>query len=116
MQAAAGIVMAITLSWFITGAADAGGFVDGNKLYEWCQGFTPQTSVPRDGYRFSSCEAYVLGSADVPYTRGFCLDDRVTSTQIVDVVVAFLRDHPGGRHHLAAIVVAQALATAFPCD
>lgn len=46
---------------------------------------------------------------------GYCEPERVENGQLVDVVTKFLRDHPEHRHENAAITVAMAFISAFPC-
>lgn len=46
---------------------------------------------------------------------GYCEPERVETKQIVDVVTKFLRQNPEHRHQNAAVVVAMAFTSAFPC-
>jgi hypothetical protein len=44
-----------------------------------------------------------------------CADRNVTTGQAADVVIRFLRDHPGVRNNSAASLARVALKEAFPC-
>jgi hypothetical protein len=71
------------------------------------------------------CVAYVEGVADVLlpiWAKGgdfngwrACIPKDAIGSQVTDVVIKFLREHPEWRHFTASSLVAQALAQAFPC-
>lgn len=92
-------------------AADV--FLTGNKLYSEC--------TSSDNLDQMHCLGYQNGIADVlsghDRVNGFqaCLPGNGTVGQVMDVVVKSLRDHPEDRHLAAAVLVAAALAAAFPC-
>lgn len=46
----------------------------------------------------------------------FCLPEGVTIEQIVDVFAAYLSRHPQNRHKDGGILMALAIANAFPCS
>ena len=89
-------------------------YVSANRLLEIC---TPVQSP--------SCYAYVEGVVDALQSTFsalrmqqralFCLPQGVTSRQLVDMAINYLRDHPEKRHNVASANVALALANAFPC-
>ena len=90
-------------------------FVTGNRLLEIC---TPVQTPP--------CYAYVEGVADafqsttfsalrMQQNALFCLPQGVTSRQLIDIAINYLRDHPEQRHDVASANVALAFANAFPC-
>jgi hypothetical protein len=90
------------------------GFVTGNRLLEICS--------PVKG---PSCYGYVEGVADdaqatfsalhMQQHALFCLPQGVTTTQLVDIAINYLRDHPEHRHTVASANVVLALANEFPC-
>jgi Rap1a immunity proteins len=87
-------------------------FETGNQLYSRCQ---------QD--RRGSCTAFVVGvsdtietvQSDVGRKAVICKDEGVTKSQITDVVIKHLSDHPETRHDAAARIVILALSKAFPC-
>jgi hypothetical protein len=125
----------IVVSLAMTGQASAG-FFSGNDLYAKC-------TAPAS---FAACAGYVEGILDAgegeataaeflqvqqgakvqPGATGlikgtllgfhWCLRDRVTAGQAIDVVTAFLRNNPALRDGLAPGLVAMALQQAWPCS
>lgn len=101
-------------------------FVTGNELYAIC---TSGDSSDR-----SKCLGYVVRIADAaaynPIVRKgyytswgsslaqahWCLPSDVLDTQVLDVVVNYLRDKPQFRNAGAAGIVAFALDDAWPCN
>jgi hypothetical protein len=82
--------------------------VDGNHLLTLCT-----TSEVKN------CEAYVNGIADAmaeePAPKRACVPPRVTSQQLRDVLVKFIRDNPAKRELSGAALSVHAFAKAFPC-
>jgi len=82
-------------------------FWDGNTLYASC--------ITRGNA--ASCDGYIAGVADtLEMTRTICIPPRVTSGQLVDVVIKFLKDNPESRHYAGASEATIALGRAFPCQ
>jgi hypothetical protein len=89
-------------------------FLDGNDLLQRCE----------SGYGFEKgeCEGYVMAIADALTGRqsflGWhaCLDIKVRSDQVRDVVLNALRSESSSRHLAAGGLVAKAIADAFPCS
>ena len=106
--------LAVLLMCFSTVTSSAGGFLDGNKLLELLK--------EQSGEDRAAGVAYVLGVVDAlnkqrtQYKQCFALPERVTSTQVADVVQQFLERNPSGRHFQGANLAASALETAFPCS
>jgi Rap1a immunity proteins len=111
------ILVAVAMSCLMldkaAGAAGPQYYVTGNKLLEFCE--VPAVT--------SACYGYVLGVVDALQVMGadapkfsFCVPERVESGQLVDVVKAFLRDHPEKRHLPASDLVTAALNEKFPCN
>jgi hypothetical protein len=46
----------------------------------------------------------------------FCLPERVTGSQLYEVLMQYLREHPEQRHHGIRDVIAAALGDARPCE
>jgi Rap1a immunity proteins len=94
--------------------------INGNQLYTDC--IAPNTEGPAfQGLRAGTCLGYVTAIMDVlsvSPVNGFkaCVPPNADMNQIVDVVKFFIRDHAEKRHLVAAGLVAEALATAFPCQ
>jgi hypothetical protein len=101
--------------------------VDGNRLYTDCQSAEKNvrmtekdtTEVRADAgddlFIAGLCWGYVAAVVDsIPVGEGFELDAKVKGSQYVDVVQAYLRDHPESRHLPAHYLVRSAITQAFP--
>lgn len=86
-------------------------FVDGNKLYEYCQQDHPL------------CWGYIYGVADVA-TRSagiasvqfsMCAPIGVSGQQVHDVVMRYFEQNPQYRNAPASYLIIDALSTAWPC-
>jgi hypothetical protein len=90
-------------------AQDARRFYDGNWLFRVCG--SQQTR--------ERCLGYVAGAADgIAGTapRAFCIPERVTLNQVVDVVMNWLRRFPQVRQDATAdVIVNIAISDAWPC-
>ena len=95
-------------------------FVDGNALLKSCE--TKEGSATY--YQESSfCTAYVMGVSDtIDFYQGsdevekfICLPSGVTSGQLRDVVIQFLKKNPAERHKGAQSLAFVAMLLAFPC-
>jgi hypothetical protein len=100
---------------------------NGNELYTWCQ--AAQTVLHADangevsiksGARIvdalnaGHCFGYIRGIVDnMPIGGDFSPNPNVKLTQYIDVVFAFLRDHPNVRDRQASLLVERALQEAF---
>jgi Rap1a immunity proteins len=82
----------------------------GNTLFTVC-------SEPHGSESLANCYGYVVGVADtLAMTRLACLPRGVAVSQLTDIVLNELRNHPENRHHSAASIVAVAFKRAFPCQ
>lgn len=87
-------------------------FYAGNELYSFCE--------VQDNER---CMGYILGTVDTALAvetafnqpPPFCFGEGVRASQVRDVVVIYLRDHPANRHLGAAGLIFSAVKQAFPC-
>lgn len=101
---------------------------NGNSLAEFCKERPKPTSL--EWFHFGMCGGYILGVKDFEETTKlalkaakmedkrdlkFCVDQRVTNGQLVDVVNKFLKDNPDLLHLNAAMLIVGALAHSFPC-
>jgi hypothetical protein len=85
-------------------------FETGNRLLGYCT-----TSAP--GPAEMVCLGYVEGVADdMEAKRMICLPAHVTTGQLEDIVVRYLREHPESRHLVASELIAGALLETFPCS
>jgi hypothetical protein len=94
--------------------------IDGNQLYKNCDARNSEGQVSQS-VSAGMCMGYVVAIMDVLSVRavnGFkaCVPTDANMNQIMDVVKFFIRDHAEKRHLVAAGLVAEALATAFPCQ
>jgi tripartite-type tricarboxylate transporter receptor subunit TctC len=90
--------------WPVSGLSqDSSGFFSGNDLYDKC---TAESLV---------CAAYVAGMADALVHDGTVCLPQVSTRQLVDVVMAYLRAHPESRIYSAASIGDVAFTQAFPC-
>jgi len=85
-------------------------FETGNDLLEKCRTQNPM------------CLGYVSGVIDASQmyqsagtNRLVCPPTGVTRTQVRDVVVRFLEEHPESRQRAAAVIALSAMGKAFPC-
>jgi hypothetical protein len=80
----------------------------GKTLWDSCN--DPDTS------KQSYCLGYVAGVSDVLVGMHIiCTGEHVSVRQIADVVIQYLREHPGRRDVDADDLTATALTLAFPC-
>lgn len=101
---------------------------DGNSLGEFCRESPRPTPV--EMLHLGMCAGYIVGIKDAEETTKislkaanmedkrslkFCVDQRVTNGQLIDVVNKFLKDHPEILHLSAAMLIQGALAHSFPC-
>jgi len=100
--------------------------VDGNELYADCQDaeknvkktgkdIETKSSSGNDLFSAGRCWGYVTAVVDsIPAGEGFEPDPAVKGSQYVDVVLAYLRDHPESRHLPAHFLTRYAVTQAFP--
>jgi hypothetical protein len=86
-------------------------FMNGNQLYERCEG--------QDLFKQGVCTGYILGVMDdLQSTRSLahlppCGSDQITVKQLHDVVVKYLRDNPAQRHYSAVSLAGYAIIKAW---
>ena len=104
------LILSFTLG--LTTAAQAG-FENGNNLYDFCQDTDTNWKKP-------ICTGYITAISDMleigpPFISMQACIPNITRQQLIDVVIAYLRDNPARRHYLASGEVTYALLQAFPC-
>lgn len=107
-------VMLVTGSAAEAEEKQVNGYLDGNELLTWCS----ESITARCGaYDMGVADAMQFFRTDGGNLTGFraCIPPPVTSKQVEDIVMKFLREHPELRHLSAAGLVINALADAFPC-
>jgi len=85
-------------------------FQSGNELYSYCT----DTAAVADTY----CIGYIEGIADTMRhdNNQVCGElYHVTGTQVKDITVQFLQQHPEQRQYAAESLVRLAMSAAFPC-
>ena len=110
------IIMASVLLPQALGATSIGG----NQLFANCA--ADDKAAPTTQHLVAGvCIGYVTAIMDVLAAGNSvnrlkaCIPIGADMNQIVAVVKNFLRDYPEKRHHVAAGLVAEAFARAFPC-
>ena len=94
------ILVALALSLFIEASANAGQLLDGNKLYDSCEGYTTQAVPGEQAVHFSYCSGYIVGVADSLFGQGaICTPAGVNAVQLVGIVINYLSAHPERRHY-----------------
>jgi hypothetical protein len=85
-------------------------FMSGNDLLTYCQDHSNKER--RQWY----CMGYMAGISDMLQVAGeTCRTVYVNQSQMKDVVVLYLENHPATRHFTAATQTRVALTEAFPC-
>lgn len=84
-------------------------FLDGATLYRVC--------TSGDRLDAAGCEGFIVGVFDSVDTSGadLCPPAQRSASEIVDVVIDFLAEHPEHHDRAAASVVRYALTTSFSC-
>ena len=96
-------------------AAPVGAVTTGHELLETCSRVDKEATFER-GF----CDGYVRAISDEMYNYPFaglqtCFPADVTSRQLTQISIRYLREHPGLLHLSAYHNVASALLIAFPC-
>ena len=115
------VLVATATSAAASGTSTAGtsagiaGFYGGDQLWEECR--TEPPSHICDGYVAGIADAmgsaHALGMGVLGFHACFRVD--LAISQLTNVVKLYLHEHPERRNFLAAGLVADALARAFPC-
>jgi len=64
-----------------------------------------------------ACDAYVDGYGDAISGHGVaCIPIPATGTELRDVLVHYLKNHPEDQHEKAATIVKKAFSKAYPCN
>jgi hypothetical protein len=84
----------------------------GNGLYQYC---TAQQEMLCYGYVEGILDMTLFAEETMRLRYSICTPQGVTSRELVDVVVKYLKNNPEKRHFTAAGEVWGALSEAFPC-
>lgn len=90
---------------------------DGNELLKRCQAVTQSLSY-ENLLDFYWCLGFLEGVTSMhPSTLPprSCLPEGGTYTQVMQVLVKYLKDHPERLHEDQTVLTVDALVTAFPC-
>lgn len=95
--------------------ANAGVFMDGNKLNEMCM-----TSAGSD---YAMCGGYVMGTLDTidslqqsnTIARKLCPPSNLTGLQVAEMTRKHLKDNPQLWHHNSFSIIANLFVATFPC-
>ena len=93
-------------------------FQTGNTLLEKCTTDKNQATYYQDN---AFCVGYSVAAFDMFDTWQLvtntkrCVNDGMTQGQIKDVLVSYLRTHPGERHEAASVIALVAFKDAFGC-
>jgi len=84
--------------------------VRGTTLMKACTGPSP-----------TACDAYVDGFGDAIKAEGkehalACIPTAATGTELRDVLVHYLKNHPEDQHIEAGIIASRAFSKAYPCN
>jgi hypothetical protein len=109
------ILIAATISFVQPVAAGSPGEWTGNRVAADCQVSAGKRSV-EGAMRATTCYGYVRGVGDGFIAAGACLPSAITTQQLVDVAVKFMRENPQHRHEYAAHIFQASWAAAWPCQ
>ena len=87
------------------------GFVSGMDLLSFC---APSRADPVYRLKVAECRGYVIGVADT-FDCTWQSRNEASQRELVDLVVAFLRQHPQHLRYEADGLIAAALSEKFPC-
>jgi hypothetical protein len=98
-------------------ASHAANSWNGEKIIATCAVPTGKSKDdPKAWMRATECYGYVRGSGDAFIGSGACLPAAVTTQQLVDVTVKFLRNNPQHRHLDAIQIFVESWGEAWPCQ
>jgi hypothetical protein len=108
-------VLAMTAAFPHSSHAAGGAAWNGNNILEECKVSTKDVKNQKQAMDYISCFRYVRGLGDGLISGGACLSPRITSQQLVEVAIKYLRAHPEKRHLDANNVLITAWSEAWPC-
>lgn len=121
------LLMAVALAGVLgSGAASAADArFDGNELLGQCQQYIRfmESEVNFDYIDAGRCSGFVQGvgsstslySEFIPSKLKFCTPDGATNSQLVRIVVKYLKDNPKTLNDDKTVLVWRALLEAYPC-
>ena len=123
-------LLATVIVWVFGSIAAWAQSIDGNALMEMCEGSSEAESAfcwgyvfgANDGGMYTALEVLqktndgkVPSTAEISSLLGYCTPNAVTSQQMVDIFVSYLRENPERRHQPAQVLFTNAMTDAFPC-
>lgn len=97
------------------GMAKADGGVTGNDLHDWCQSGDSPDQAFCTGYIMGAVHGVQIGQFSTTNCF-FSTAEGSTTEQWVDVVKAYMVDHPELRQKQAIALVGAAMNESFPCS
>ena len=97
------LVFTAALMVLVVGGARANHLTTGKDLMKYC------VAAP-DKF----CAGYIGGVIDTSHTL-FCISPEVSKSEIINITIVFLRDHPDKLGLYAPNLIIKAMRTAFPC-
>lgn len=98
-------------------------WADGNQLLENCQKWETETKDLVEAAQSGMCMGMVQGVTDeilfmnpsMPKNLQVCLPEKITSGQIIKIVIKYLKDNPEQLHLSEAQFIHGVLLTTYPC-
>lgn len=87
----------------------------GNQYFSGCERYGERGG---NASMWGICVGYLAGFLArhrLQESRIFCIPATATNGQMMDVVIAYLRNNPSVRHHQTSVLMTIALVGAFPC-
>lgn len=111
MKGFASIATALMLSIPASATAMDDPFISGNSFLASCE------NSGSGGFVEGLCYGYITGVLRYGnvFNERWCVNHEVNNLQIMDTVLAYIRNTPEKRHWSLALLVNNALAGAFPC-
>ena len=120
-------LMAVALAAMLGVVSAAEASFDGNELLRQCQHFIKLvdggTARTDEHYNAGACGGFVQGVASstalydefIPIKLKFCTPGTATGSQLVRIVVKYLKDNPKTLNDNRTVLVWRALLDAYPC-
>ena len=122
------ILVALVLFGLVVRDEAAADFYDGKMLLQDCQGGDDQQETQNFAglSQWGTCVGYIAAVVDTMSnasltagsvnTQQLCVSEHVQLSQLKDIVLRWLNDHPEKSQSAASLLVFQALKEKFPCN
>lgn len=86
------------------------GWKSGNNLYESCKSGQP--------LQYADCASFAMGIYDASelFSQPLHVPSQITASQLHDIVLKYLENHPERRHLPASFLVWTAIREAYPAE